>query len=131
MLKIFIIICSFAIPIKSFAEMLVLEERSSSSDGVTKNYILEVNIKDIKTTPKLNPAIDVLPISMKRAIKLATSAYKSKFSTKPWGIASVSLNHFPSYDYRNHWYFKVDFFGKPSVTAAVLLNEKIIFPREQ
>lgn len=76
MLKIFIIICSFAVPFKSFAEMLVLEKRSNSSNGVTKNYILEVNVKDIKTTPKLNPAKDVLPISMKRVIKLATSAYK-------------------------------------------------------
>ena len=131
MLKTFIIITSLAIPINAFAEMLVVEKRSSSSNGVTKNYILEVNVKDIKATPKFNPVKDALPISIKQAIKLATSAYKTKFNTEPWGVASVSLEHFPSYEYRNHWYFKVDFFGKPSLKAAVLFNENVIFPREQ
>ena len=131
MLKIFIIISSLVIPISSYAEMLVIEKRSSSSNGITKNYILEVNVKDIKATSELNPAKDDLPISMKKAIKLATSAYKSKYNAEPWGIASVSLEHFPSYDYRKHWYFKIDLFGKPSLKVAVLFNEKVIFPREQ
>ena len=130
MLRIMLIVWALGLPINVLAEVLVIEKRSHTINGVTTNYVLEVNIEDIKNTPKLDPANDSLPISMKRAIELATVAYASKYDSEPRGVASVSLNHFPSWDYRDRWHFKVDIVGNPNIGAVVLFSGKVVFPRE-
>lgn len=108
----------------------MLEKRSYTYNGVTTNFILEVDVADIEETIKLDPAKDKLPLSMQKAIKLATSAYKEEFGKQPRGVASVTLTHFSSWDYDDRWYFLVDLTGNPSVQAAVLFNEKVVLPRK-
>ena len=69
MLRIFIIIPVLLIPLKSIAETLVLEKRSYTYNGVTTNFVLEVDVADIEETTKLDPAKDKLPLSMQKAGK--------------------------------------------------------------
>ena len=113
------------------AEVLTIEKRSHTIDGVTSHYHLEVEIEDIKMSPKLDPAKDELPVSISKAINLAMSKYKENYKSEPWGIASVSLNHFSSRDYKDRWYLKVVIMGKPHVSVVVLFNEKVVFPNKQ
>ncbi len=115
---------------ESMAEMLLLAKSSHTYNGVTRKFVLEVDTEEIVKTPKLDPANDELPLSMRKAIKLATSGYKEKYGKEPRGIASVSLNHFPSLDYNDWWHFTVDIVGNPSIQAVVLFNEKVVLPRE-
>jgi len=117
--------------VEAFAEVLTIEKRSHTIDGVTSHYVLEVDVEDIIMTPKLDPAIDELPMSISKAINLAMSKYKENYKSEPWGIASVSLNHFPSWDYKDRWYFKVVIMGNPHVSVVVLFNEKVVFPNKQ
>jgi len=130
MLRIFIIVPVLLIPLKSIAETLVLEKRSYTYNGVTTNFVLEVDVTDIEETLKLDPVKDKLPLSMQKAIQLATSAYKEEYGKEPLGVASVTLTHFSSWDYNDRWYFLVDLNGNPSVQAAVLFNEKVVLPRK-
>jgi len=130
MLRIFIIILVLLIPVKSIAETLVLEKRTYTYNGVTTNFVLEVDVADIEETTKLDPAKDKLPLSMQKAIKLAASAYRKEYGKEPRGVASVTLTHFSSWDYNDRWYFLVDLTGNPSVHAAVLFNEKVVLPRK-
>ncbi len=82
-------------------------------------------------TPRLDPARDELPMSMSRAIKLALTRYQETYQADPRGIASVSLNHFPGWDYSDRWHFRVDIAGNPQVSVVVLFNEKVVFPKKQ
>jgi len=116
---------------EAFAEVLTIEKRSHTIDGVTNHYLLEVDVEYIKMSPKLDPAIDELPMSVSKAINLAISKYKESYKSEPWGIGSVSLNHFPSRDYKDRWYFKVVIMGKPHVGVVVLFNEKVVLPNKQ
>ena len=117
--------------VEAFAEALTIEKRSHTIDGVTSHYLLEVDVEDIKMSPKLDPAKDELPMSISKAINLAMSKYQENYKSEPWGIASVSLNHFPTLDYKDRWYFKVVIMGRPHVGVVVLLNEKVVFPSKQ
>ncbi|UCH38618.1 MAG: hypothetical protein JSU67_10600 [Gammaproteobacteria bacterium] len=130
MFRIFIIIPVLLVAMKSIAETLVLEKRSYTYNGVTTNFVLEVDVADIEKTTKLDPAKDKLPLSMQKAIKLATSAYKKEYGQEPRGVASITLTRFSSWDYDDRWYFLVNLTGNPGVQAAVLLNEKVILPRK-
>lgn len=130
MLRIFILIPVLLVPLKSIAETLVLEKRSYTYNGVTTNFVLEVDVADIEGTAKLYPAKEKLPLSMQEAIKLATSAYEDEYGKEPQGVASVTLTQFSSWDYNDRWYFLVNLSGNPGVKAAVLLNKKVVLPRE-
>jgi hypothetical protein len=115
---------------ESMAEMLVLAKSSHTYNGVTRKFILEVDTAEIEKTPKFDPAKDELPLSMQKAIKLATSSYKENYGKEPRGIASVSLNHFPGWDYNDRWHFTIDIVGNPNIQVIVLFNEKVVLPRE-
>ena len=69
-------------------------------------------------------------MSMMHAIALALSAYKTEYKSEPEGIASVSLNYFHRWDYRDRWHFKVDILGNPNANVVVLFSEKVVFPRK-
>lgn len=130
MIRVFIIVTVLLIPTKSIAETLELEKRSYTYNGVTTNFVLEVDVADIEKTAKFDPTIDKFPLSMQKAIKLATSAYKVEYGKESRGVASVTLTRFSGWDYNDRWYFLVDLTGNPSVRAAVLFNEKVVLPRK-
>ncbi len=113
------------------AEVLTIENRSHTVDGVTSSFVLEVDVEDVKSAPKINPAEDELPLSLKRAIDVALERYRENYKSDPQGIASVSLTSFPTWDYKNRWYYKVEIIGNPQVSVVVLFNEKVVFPRKK
>ena len=111
--------------------MGVVEKGSCTVNGEKRSYVLEVDVADIEMVPKIDPTKDKVPMSVNEAIKIALSAYKEKYKSEPWGISSVSFNHFPIRDYKDRWHYKVEIFGKPNANVVVLLNEKVVFPRIQ
>ena len=131
MLRNLLLIFTVLLPAYSFAEMVVVEKGSYTINGVKKDYVLEVDVADIDMASKIDPTKDKLPMSINEAINIALSAYKEKYKSEPWGISSVSFNHFPSRDHKDHWHFKVNIFGDPNANMVVLLNEKVVFPRIQ
>ena len=129
MLRNLLLLLATLLPLYAFAEMVAIEKGTYKINGVTSHYVLEVDEADIKMMPKIDPIKDELSMSINKAINIALSAYKEKYEPEPWGLASVSLNHFPSRDYKDRWYYKVDIFGNPNANVVVLLNEKVVFPR--
>ncbi len=131
MLRIFAFTLFTLLSCEAVAEMLTIETRSHTVNGVTSKYVLEVNVEDVKLTPILDPAKDELPVSIEKAIELALKKYTETYESEPRGIASVSLNDFPTWDYKDRWHYKVEIIGDPHVSVVVLFNEKVILPRKK
>jgi hypothetical protein len=114
------------------AEEVEIETRShTTADGVTHIQKLALELTDLEASPKFDPSKDVVPLSIKEAINLATTLYIKQTQRKEFSLGNISLNRFPHYKYRDKWFYQIEiignpFKGEPSVLLAVLLTGKVV-----
>lgn len=134
MLRTMLISLLLLAPTIGVSETLTLSQKSITFQGVKKNYIIEVDIEDINALQKFDPAKDDPPLSIKQAVNLAITEFKKQFNYEPFGVASVTLQQFPTWNFKDRWYYSVNLFGKPGgssgTDAAILFSGKVIFSKE-
>lgn len=134
MLRTVLISFLLLVPTFGICEPLTLSQRTITSQGVTKNFVIEVDTKDVEAQQKFDPVKDDLPLSIKQAVNLAISEFKKQFNYEPFGVASISLQQFPTWAFQDRYYYSVNLFGKPGessgANAAVLFSGKVIFSKE-
>ncbi len=134
MQRIALILLLLLAPTFGVSETLILSQKSITFNGNKKSFILEVDIKEVEAQLKFDPTKNDPPLSIKQAVKLAITEFRKQFKHDQFGVASIELRHFPSWDFRDRWYYSVNLFVKPEgnsgTEAAVLFSGKVFFPKE-
>ena len=136
MSKIIILLCAVVYFTDAYSSEIQLDNRRiTTATGKSKSFYLEVDTEVVKKTPRFNPEYDDLPISVKEAINLATSAYKEKYGEEPNNIGSVKLARITCCG-TDYWYYKVELqtnFNRIlwAGFVAVLFDGTVIFHREE
>ena len=118
------------------SEEVEIETRShTTADGVTHIQKLALELTDLEDSPKFDPSKEIVPISIKEAINLATTLYTKQTQKDKFALGNISLNRFPHYKYRDKWFYQIEiignpFKGEPSVLLAVLLTGKVVISVE-
>ena len=138
MSKIIIILCALTFFTNVYASQMLLDSITitRTATGETKNLYLVVDTEKVKDTPRFNPEFDDLPISLMKAVSLATLAYKEKYEEEPNYVQSVELAKLQCCG-SDYWYFKVELLTHHSSKilwggfVVVLFDGTVIFHREE